>query len=257
MTLSVSGLNNAITHPTFPTDADGQTTAMVASTRAEVKTVTANVGFFPLIKTAAIKFVAVLPDIVAAAVTPNSLPADGTSTATIAVAIIVIVGSHFGESGITAASAVRMVEEQNVILTHKSLFRRLQRELGCIPNPTSEVTTVQRLVNQLLRYAEPAVDETKLLQNYPNPFNPETWIPYQLAEPGAVSITICNLHGEIVRQLKLGQRETGTYFSGQRAAYWDGRNEHGDRVASGVYFYHLRVDGAVDIEATKRLVILK
>ena len=187
----------------------------------------------------------------------ENLSADLNGDGVINIFDIVIVGNHFGESGITAASAVRMVEEQDVILTHKSLFRRLQQELGWIPNPTSEVTTVQRLVNQLLRYAEPTVDETQLLQNYPNPFNPETWIPYQLAEPGAVSITIYNLHGEIVRQLKLGQRETGTYFSGQRAAYWDGRNEHGDRVASGVYLYHLRVDGAVDIEATKRLVILK
>jgi hypothetical protein len=97
-------------------------------------------------------------------------------------------------------------------------------------------------------------DRTELLQNYPNPFNPETWIPFQLSDAGEVNIRIYNLSGELVRKLELGRREAGSYTARERAAYWDGRNQFGERVASGVYFYHIQTS---DFNATKRMVILK
>ena len=53
--------------------------------------------------------------------------------------------------------------------------------------------------------------ETALLPNYPNPFNPETWIPYQLAEPGNVSISIYVSDGKLVRTLDLGHQQSGIY----------------------------------------------
>ena len=81
--------------------------------------------------------------------------------------------------------------------------------------------------------------ETVLLPNYPNPFNPETWIPYQLANGMNVQISIYDISGELVRQLDLGHQRAGHYTERSRAAYWDGRNGGGERVASGVYFYHL------------------
>jgi hypothetical protein len=90
-----------------------------------------------------------------------------------------------------------------------------------------------------------------LLQNYPNPFNPETWIPYQLSEPAYVTITIYNVNGQIVRQLDLGNRMPGRYIGRSRAAYWDGRNESGERVSSGVYFYQLQA-GTFFASATNR-----
>ena len=95
---------------------------------------------------------------------------------------------------------------------------------------------------------------TTLLLNYPNPFNPETWIPYQLAEPVNVTLTIYALDGTVVRTLALGHQPTGVYQSKARAAYWDGKNELGEPVASGVYFYTLI---AGDFTATRKMLIRK
>jgi len=94
----------------------------------------------------------------------------------------------------------------------------------------------------------------KLLPNYPNPFNPDTWIPYELAEEAEVAIEIYNLAGQLIRSLNLGLRPRGTYYSKSKAAHWDGRNDAGEHVASGVYFYHLQ---AGSFQATKKMVIAK
>ena len=96
--------------------------------------------------------------------------------------------------------------------------------------------------------------ETALLQNYPNPFNPETWIPFQLSKDSSVVIRIYDLRGRLVRKLDLGLKKAGYYVDKSRAAYWDGRNEQGERVASGVYIYQMT---AGKERFTKRLVILK
>ena len=96
--------------------------------------------------------------------------------------------------------------------------------------------------------------KTRLLANYPNPFNPETWIPYQLATDAKVTLTIYDASGVPVRVLDLGHRLAGGYHARNRAAYWDGRNELGEPVASGVYFYTL---SAGDFTATRRLLIQK
>ena len=96
--------------------------------------------------------------------------------------------------------------------------------------------------------------ETALFANYPNPFNPETWIPYQLAKPAAVTLTIYAVDGKLVRTLGLGHQPVGIYESKSRAAYWNGKNEIGESVASGVYFYTLT---AGDFTATRKMLILK
>ncbi len=96
--------------------------------------------------------------------------------------------------------------------------------------------------------------QNRLLQNYPNPFNPETWIPYQLAEGSDVSIEIYDATGRLIRSLSLGYQSAGFYNSRGRAAYWDGRNAFGERVASGVYFYQLKTPS---FRQTRRLLILK
>jgi len=93
-----------------------------------------------------------------------------------------------------------------------------------------------------------------LLQNYPNPFNPDTWVPYKLAKDTNVVIRIYNTNGKIVRTLRLGNQAAGVYVDKERAAYWDGKNERGDKVASGLYFYTLQ---AGKFTATKRMVIVK
>ena len=96
--------------------------------------------------------------------------------------------------------------------------------------------------------------DTILAQNYPNPFNPETWIPYQLSKSTDVSIHIHNVAGHLVRTLDLGLKPTGAYMTPATAAYWDGKNSVGERVASGIYFYTLQTP---EFAATRRMVILK
>ena len=96
--------------------------------------------------------------------------------------------------------------------------------------------------------------ETSLLPNYPNPFNPETWIPYQLAKPADVSVSIYSADGKLVRILALGHKPAGIYHDKTRAVYWDGKNGQGEAVASGIYFYTLK---AGDFSATKKMLIRK
>ena len=95
--------------------------------------------------------------------------------------------------------------------------------------------------------------QTELLLNYPNPFNPETWIPFRLAEDADVMLTIYDVSGKL-RSLAIGHTTAGIYESRNKAIYWDGRNDLGENVASGVYFYHLT---AGEYSATRRMVILK
>ena len=102
--------------------------------------------------------------------------------------------------------------------------------------------------------AEIRPDETVLLANYPNPFNPETWIPYQLAEPSTVTLHIYDVRGAVVRHLPLGHQAAGNYTNRARAAYWDGRNQLGEQVASGIYFYTLT---AGDFTAARKMLIRK
>ena len=109
-----------------------------------------------------------------------------------------------------------------------------------------------RFLEQLLVTLTPK--KTTLLPNYPNPFNPETWIPYQLAEPADVTIQIYASNGQLVRTLGIGHQHAGIYQKRNRAAYWDGKNEFGEPVASGVYLYTF---SAGQFTVTRRMVIRK
>ena len=96
--------------------------------------------------------------------------------------------------------------------------------------------------------------ETVLLPNYPNPFNPETWIPYHLASASNVSITIYGVQGTVVRRLELGHQREGYYTNRNHAAYWDGTNDVGERVTSGVYFFQLQADNT---SLLRKMVIIR
>ena len=132
------------------------------------------------------------------------------------------------------------------------------------PNPLIGVQPLRHIVSvddvknsriqltELVTYEIPA--KTELLLNYPNPFNPETWIPFRLAEDSQVSLTIYDRTGRVVRSVDVGHRPAAVYESRAKAIYWDGRNDFGERVASGMYFYTLT---AKDFSATRRMVILK
>ena len=123
--------------------------------------------------------------------------------------------------------------------------------------PLTYKVTPEHLANAVLPVKLDGIGQPTqnlLLQNYPNPFNPETWIPYQLSEDSPVSISIYDTTGKVVRTLSLGFQSAGFYNSQSRAAYWDGRNALGERVASGLYFYQLTTPS---FQHTRRLVIVK
>ena len=123
--------------------------------------------------------------------------------------------------------------------------------------PVTYKVTPKYLANAVLSVSLDGIGQPTqnlLLQNYPNPFNPETWIPYQLSEDSPVSISIYDTTGRLVRTLSLGFQSAGFYNSHGRAAYWDGRNALGERVASGIYFYQLTMPA---FQQTRRLVIVK
>lgn len=88
-----------------------------------------------------------------------------------------------------------------------------------------------------------------LKQNAPNPFNPSTVISFTLAESGPAELQVFNLRGQNVRRLVAGSLEAGDH-----SVTWDGRDDSGARVPSGVYFYKLT---AGDFEGMQRMVLLK
>ena len=96
--------------------------------------------------------------------------------------------------------------------------------------------------------AVPAV--SKLHQNVPNPFNPTTTIKFDLAHDGQVRLQIFDVAGHLVRTLVNGTLTRGY----NQAVTWNGLDEGGRRVPSGVYFYQLVTD---DLTATNKMVMLK
>ena len=121
----------------------------------------------------------------------------------------------------------------------------------------SHKVTPEDLANAVLSIRLDSIGKpklTQLLQNFPNPFNPETWIPYQLEKSTDVTLQIYDASGSIVRTLDLGFKGQGFYMTRSTAAYWDGRNNLGEQVASGVYFYSLNT---ADFSATRKMLILK
>ncbi len=105
-----------------------------------------------------------------------------------------------------------------------------------------------------VRRAARTPSETVFLPSYPNPFNPETWIPFDLHDSVGVTVSIHDAGGRVVRRLDLGELPAGTYRARDRAAHWDGRNEQGELVSSGVYFAELRA-GAY--RSTRRVAVRK
>ena len=162
---------------------------------------------------------------------------------------LILIAQHLGESTAAAPSIIAAINNGELTpamiqawITHAQI-----EDDGSVAFRQG-IAHLQRLLALLIP------EETALLLNYPNPFNPETWIPYQLAEPAGVTVTIHSINGALIRRLALGQVPAGIYQSRSRAAYWDGKNAHGEPVASGVYFYTLE---AGDFTATRKMLIRK
>jgi len=94
-----------------------------------------------------------------------------------------------------------------------------------------------------------SVVSNSLWQNYPNPFNPQTTITFSVKERGLVSLKIYNVAGQLVRTLAREELAAGAHTK-----VWDGRDDAGQRVSSGVYYYKLVAN---NFSQTKKMVVLK
>jgi hypothetical protein len=140
----------------------------------------------------------------------------------------------------------------SLMVTIEDANRIYQNETFEIVTNVKDIQNHRVILKPIQLYTVPK--KTKLLANYPNPFNPETWIPYQLSQDSHVTIRIYDLSGRLVRSLDLGHRSAGHYITPSKAVYWDGANQLGEHVASGVYFYTLQADR---FAATRKLFIMK
>ena len=175
--------------------------------------------------------------------------ADVNGDGTINVLDLIVVAQNLGESTAAAPSNVAAIDGLGLdpAMVQAWIADAAAKNDGSLAFRQG-LENLQRLLASLLP------EETALLVNYPNPFNPETWIPYHLAEPADVAVRIYAADGALVRTLALGHQVAGIYESRTCAAYWDGKNEVGEPVASGLYFYTLT---AGDFTATRKMLIRK
>ena len=173
-------------------------------------------------------------------------PVDLNSDGVVSILDLILAAQSLGKTTAPAAPAIEAAGMDPAMIETWIAQARLEDD-GSLAFKQG-IESLQNLLASLIP------EETALLANYPNPFNPETWIPYQLAEPAEVTLTIYDMNGKMVRHLAVGHQAAGMYRNRSRAVYWDGRNQLGESVASGLYFYTLT---AGDFTATRRMLILK
>ena len=184
-------------------------------------------------------------------ITENNQRADVNSDRVINILDLTIVASHLGESTDAAAPWIPTLDSS----IHGLDAAMIQAWIAQAELEDDGSIAFQRGIAKLQELLALLIPkETALLPNFPNPFNPETWLPYHLANRSNVTITIYDTHGTVVRQLDLGHQQAGYYTTRSRAAYWDGRNDVGERVASGIYFYQLQAD---NVSLLRKMLILK
>ena len=183
------------------------------------------------------------------------LSGDANSDGTVNLSDLERIGLHLGENA--AAPSLHFNRSSPTTSYQASSVKRQFQALAALEslNPSSRGAHIARdLLKAWLSRLELPIAETKLLPNYPNPFNPETWIPYQLSDAAHVRIRIYNALGHLVRTLDLGTKPARSYLSRESAAYWAGRNDFGETVSSGIYWYELDTGS---FSATRKMVLQK
>jgi len=174
----------------------------------------------------------------------NALVGDVDGDGRVSIFDLVMVANQFGQNPLAQLPAVApsQLEQMETELSADQRLRAIKAidELAADSSQSAEILAFLQRVSLTLRpRAIPSM--TQLLPNYPNPFNPETWIPFRLASNTGVRLLIYSASGQLVRQLVLGSLPAGDYLTPDRSAYWDGRDQKGRIVPSGIYFCRLDV----------------
>ncbi|MDZ7401546.1 MAG: T9SS type A sorting domain-containing protein [candidate division KSB1 bacterium] len=175
----------------------------------------------------------------------------------------VAISRKFGQSGVTADSG--LVTRIRAYMSPKAVIDTSQTKLwfsNIFANdpvgneiPFKVDTTNLKCVTRVVTKAPKAVpDGFTLMQCYPNPFNPSTTIEYHLPQSADVSLTVYDLQGRLVRHLVKGADAAGYH-----SVCWDGRDEAGQVVASGIYFYQLEVKSRrqQSFREVKKMILMK
>ena len=181
--------------------------------------------------------------------TPLKPNPDVNRDGTVDIRDLVLVGKHFGEVYLAASPAEDL---WSIDSEHVNMLVRLYNIMRDSPSSDPDFLATKELLHRFISNA--SISEYRLYQNYPNPFNPETWIPFQLSEDSEVVIQIYSINGQLIKVLDLGRKRAGLYLTRDTAACWDGANDTGESVASGLYFYNIK---AGDFSATRKMVVKK
>ena len=184
---------------------------------------------------------------------PGNPLADTNKDGVVNILDLVFVTEHLNQNA-SAPTQLALIESIPSSAKEVIAAQRALTELEAIPNKSHGVQLAIELLRHYLSVADRNVEDTKLLPNYPNPFNPDTWIPYQLSAGSTVTVKIYDVTGNLVRTINVGHKPVGYYLTRDRAVYWNGQNQNGEPVSSGVYFYTLNTDTYTQ---TRRMVIVK
>ena len=190
-------------------------------------------------------------------------PTDLNRDRVIDVLDLVIAAKQFGQSGkdlvgdlnddgivniLDLVVIVKQFSQLIVMAPHQNQFEkifvtieekvRLKQAFHCLTQSDLNPSIIEQVETLLddLSWQTKTSTYPQLMLNYPNPFNPETWIPYQLNFPTKVRFSVYNSNGKLVRRLLLGYKTAGVHNSSKDAVYWDGHDQAGQLVASGVYY---------------------
>jgi uncharacterized repeat protein (TIGR02543 family) len=162
---------------------------------------------------------------------------------------VVMIGKRFGTiySPNAPSDDIWNIDEKYLLVLVK-IYNYMNYNSSDVP----EFIDVKELIRKLISSIK--VTQTKVYNNFPNPFNPGTWIPYQLAKDSDVIIRIYDIKGRLVKTMELGYRKAGAYLARDVSAYWDGRNEAGDQVSSGIYFYSFQ---AGSFNVIRKMIVVR